>query len=78
VTNCNKELQTILENITIAQKQAIDNKDADGLRKCISMLTVGATLNRKWLIDYCEYLLNSLNVGNAMIEESDLSDFGDM
>jgi len=56
------------------QKQAIDKKNEDGLRRTISMLTVGNTTNKDELIEYCESRLSSLNVENAIVAQCDLDD----
>lgn len=54
------------------QKQAIDKKNEDGLRRTISMLTVGNTTNKDELISYCEKRLDYLNVDNATVEYSEV------
>jgi hypothetical protein len=61
--------------MTFAQKQAIDNMNEYILRKTISMLTVGNKTSKDELIAYCEKRLDHLNVDNAIVEQTDLSDF---
>lgn len=64
--------------MTTQQKQVIDNYTARELMGSISRLLNSKLENKKELIEYCEKRLDSLNVDNALVVETDMSDFGNM
>ena len=54
------------------QKEIINNKDEAGLKYTISLLMATQHKDKAELIEYCEQRLESLNVGVAMLESSEI------
>ncbi len=59
--------------ITSIQKQALDKMDEDKLRKMSSIHS-----HNKEIAEYIDERLESLNVDSAMVEQTDMSDLGNM